>query len=310
MNRLNFFRVSTLLFLLLTLPFASMAKELKVLTIGNSFAHSIGAHLPKVAASVPGCYLKLGFANLPGCSLRQHWNNAEREERNESAKFYGKAMGQPAVYKLREILTSEKWDIISIQQASHDSWRPETFQPYADKLIGYIRNYAPQAEIVIQQTWSYRRDCPLFKEWNITPKQMYSALNANYRKLAEGKGLRVIPMGLAVELGRSEQPEICVPYDRAKLSELVPPDLPSRANLLVGNCFWRKGKNGDLWLRQDYIHLSPRGEYLQACLWFAFLFDKKTSEIAYVPSFIGDSDARWLRDKAQQALDSYRQAEQ
>ena len=283
--------------------------ELKVLTVGNSFAHSLNSHLVKVVNSVPGCSIKLAYANLPGCSLKRHWENVLKEEADENAKFYGKAMGQPAVSKLRDILKSDKWDIVTIQQASPFSWKANSFQPYADKLIGYIRNYAPTAEIVIQQTWAYRKDAPALKDWGITQKQMYSALEKNYRTLAEHKNLRVIPMGLAVELGRAEQPENCLPYDKVALSELVPPDLPSRANLLVGNSYWRKNKSGDLWLAHDYIHLSPRGEYMQACLWFAFLFNKKTAEITYVPDSIGKSDAIWMRAKAQEALDSYKQVE-
>lgn len=290
---------------ILACTFTAEAKKIKVLTIGNSFAHSLNSYLPLVAKSVPDCELILGNANRPGCSLQEHWTNIEREEQNENAKSYGKKMGTPHVYKLRDILKSEKWDIISIQQASHFSWREETFQPYADKLIGYIRNFAPEAEIVIQQTWSYRLDAPLFEKWAINQNIMFEKLDENYKALAKHKKLRVIPMGLAVQLGRKEQAETCLPYTKETLKNLRYPDLPSRVNMLVGNIQWRKGTDGEMHLRQDFIHLSPRGEYMQACLWFAFLFDKKTSEITYVPSSIADSDARWIQKKAQEALDSF-----
>ena len=48
-------------------------KELKVLTIGNSFADSVFVYLPEVAKSFPDCKLVLDRANLGGCSLLRHW---------------------------------------------------------------------------------------------------------------------------------------------------------------------------------------------------------------------------------------------
>lgn len=55
-----------------------------------------------------------------------------------------------------EMLSAAKWDIVTIQQASHFSWDVKTFRPFADALIdNYIRRLAPQAKVVVQETWSY-----------------------------------------------------------------------------------------------------------------------------------------------------------
>ena len=52
------------------------AKELKVLTIGNSFADSVFVYLPSIAENA-GYPLLIERANLPGCSLQRHWELAE-----------------------------------------------------------------------------------------------------------------------------------------------------------------------------------------------------------------------------------------
>lgn len=99
-----------------------------------------------------------------------------------------------------------------------------------------------------------------------------------------------------------------VPYDPAVLKGLqYPAELPSEAGSLAAGVYWQKGKDGSHRLRIDGAHLNRRGEYLQACLWFAFFFNRPTSEITFVPSEITPEDAKFLRETAQKALDAYEQ---
>ena len=53
--------------------------------------------------------------------------------------------------------------------------------------------------------------------------------------------------------------------------------------------------------------MNLRGQYLQACVWFAALYGHKTSEITFVPDAIGNSDAEFLRAIAQEAVDTFPQ---
>ena len=140
-------------------------------------------------------------ANLGGCPLDRHWKLVEANEKNPADKAYhGKK------YSLKDMLQKEKWDIVTVQQASHLSWKPESYEPYLTNLIDYIRKYAPTAEIVIQQTWAYRFDDNRYKGWKIGQQEMYDKLTQAYRKAAEEHKLRVIPTGYAVQLGREKQP--------------------------------------------------------------------------------------------------------
>ena len=71
------------------------AKELKVLTIGNSFADSVFVYLPSIAENA-GCPLLIERANLPGCSLQRHWELAERSESEPELKPYKGKKHDPA----------------------------------------------------------------------------------------------------------------------------------------------------------------------------------------------------------------------
>ena len=64
------------------------AQELKVLTIGNSFADSVFEFLPKIVQSVPDCQLVLERANIGGCTLERHWREVEKSEKDPNYKPY------------------------------------------------------------------------------------------------------------------------------------------------------------------------------------------------------------------------------
>ena len=278
--------------------------RLRVLTIGNSFTDSLRTYWQPIVESA-GCWLQFEGANHGGCELHRHWGYVEDEERDPNCRMY-----HDHRFKLREILAQKPWDIVTIQQASHASWRPETYQPFAGDLCAYVRNFAPQAEIVIHQTWAYRADDPRLPEggeWGIGQDGMYERLTQAYRKLSRELGdLRIIPSGCAVQLTRIHQGYNFVPYDPAVLKTLRWPDLPSQAGDVVGAMGYHKNREtSELEIWRDTIHLNLRGQYLQACVWFAFLYGRNTSEITYVPDAIGSQDAAFLRAMAQKAVDEF-----
>ena len=277
---------------------------MNILTIGNSFTDSLELYFPAAVQSAR-CDLHFERANFGGCELARHWSYIEAEERDVRCRIYQGGR------KLRSILELRAWDVVTIQQASHDSWRPETFQPWAGNIIAYVKKHAPQAEVVIQQTWAYRADHPQLlpgSEWGISQDEMYERLTANYTKLARDYKLRIIPSGYAVQLTRRNSERKFANYDPALIDTLAWPDLPPQAGDVVGQCSWRKNPDtGELYLNRDLIHLNPRGQYLQACVWFAMLYGKKVSEIRLVPDELANSDVKFLQETAQQAVDEFQQ---
>lgn len=211
---------------------------------------------------------------------------------------------------LTGLLQKNQYDIITIQQNSRNSIDYATCQPYAANLIAFIKKHQPQAEIVIQQTWSYRCDSPQLKKWQIDNHTMYEKLAGTYAKLAKEHGLRMIPAGLAVQLFRAETPVKYVPLSAGELKKFQKPAVPPFSGEVVGKYFWSKGKKNKYKTERlllDAHHLNFHGEYLQAAVWFAFLFDKPVSGIKYFPENIDRAQAEFLLSCAQKAVASFQQ---
>ncbi len=267
------------------LAFSSNAKDLSVLTIGNSFTWSLDPYFKKVVESA-GHGLHIEFANFGGCELRRHWKYIE-EESNSSRKIYGGGK-----QTLAEILKSRQWDIVTIQQASHESWQSESYQPFAKNICAFVKKHAPNAKIVIQQTWSYRADAPRFEKWGFDNEEMFKRVKSAYAKLASEMNLEIIPVGEAVSMARANSPIKFKPYTKEELKNCNYPDLPKQAGDVVGNLFWKKNKKGQMTIVADTIHLNSYGKYLQACVWFVSLYDEPASKIKFIPNNMADSTAR------------------
>jgi len=243
----------------------SSEPSLKVLAIGNSFTYSLLNQWGQVAQSL-GEGLDFATLCIGGCSLERHAKNIRASEEDPTLKQYDFDRNTFGVRAKRDrasipgALRHDRWDVVVIQQASGESWRAESYHPWADELVACIRRLAPQARIVIQQTWSYsNRDKRISNaktggvgSWGIDQTGMYERLKANYRKLADDLGCRQIPTGEAVQRFRAALPV--------------------------------KGVDDDVVGRgEDSVHLNPDGDYLQALVWSAALFGDDVSKCAYVP---------------------------
>ena len=179
------------------------AKTLKVLMIGNSFTESAMRETPSVAKAM-GCALDLANLYIGGCPLSKHWANVEKAGDPDfrpyavqmswtscDAKASGLRRAAPkGRANIPQALAAEPWDIVTIQQASGQSAFEKTYQPYADNLIAKIRELAPQAEIRIQETWSYSPYDGRLGVWKFTPDEMFARLHAAYGALARKHGRR------------------------------------------------------------------------------------------------------------------------
>ena len=135
-------------------------ETVKVLMIGNSFSICVLNHLPKIAEE-SGEKLDLASLYIGGCTLKKHWTNATNvTDRTFRPYRYdrvvrGKRIVDGAKRNVLEVVAGTKWDIVTVQQGSHESWKPESYHPYGDNLIAKIHELAPQAKILMQETWSY-----------------------------------------------------------------------------------------------------------------------------------------------------------
>ncbi len=289
------------------------AEELKVLMIGNSFSQSVLRDLPNIVKASGKDKLKLAQAMIGGCSMQRHCAEYRKSEVNPAHRPYWtnlKLDNRPKnKVSLQDLLTADQWDIVTIQQASHESWNPESFR-FAEELIGMIRRHQPKAEIVIQQTWSYRADDPRIMlpkpKWGFDQNGMYERLTDNYRALAKKYGFRIIPTGFAVQIVRGKTVDKFEPCTPAELKSLNPPDLPKQAGDIVGKFYWMKHRDGKLHIDRDTIHLNRRGEYLQGCVWYMFLFKRTAADVKFVPPSISNPDAQFLAECAEEALRNFK----
>lgn len=288
---------------------------MKVLSIGNSFTASVCRQLPPMAEHEG---LPLAYANLfiGGCPLRRHAENLAASAADPSFRPYRlethgfapeEGLPAEAPASSNELLARGDWDVVTVQQASHESWDYANYRPFGHDVVSAVRAASPRAEVVVQQTWSYRADDDRLRPggaWGFDQAGMYERLADAYARFAADEGIaRTIPTGRAVQLTREREPAPFVPYEVADLARYRWPDLPPQAGDVVGRLGWRRNWDaGEMEIGRDTIHLNERGEYLQALVWLGFLFGVDPCGVSYVSPHVGDADARFLRECARDAL--------
>lgn len=279
---------------------AKSPKTIRLLTVGNSFSGNATRYLPQIVEAA-GHKLVLSRADLPGCPMDRHWRHVEASEADpasaDARPYTIKVDGKNKQFSLNEILTSDKWDFVTIQQASMISSDIKTYRPYAKNLRDYIKKHAPQAEVLMHQTWAYQVDDPRFDDSAKDSQQkMYNDLRSAYTTIAKELGLRIIPVGDAMYAGNTD-PDWCYKPAKFDKATLKHPDLPDQTHSLHVGYRWAavKDKPGDYQLAMDGHHANELGCYLAGCVWFEFLYGESVENNKYVPSTIRAAEARYLR---------------
>lgn len=178
---------------------------LRILAIGNSFSQDATEQYLYDIAKAGGQELLIGDLVIGGCSLERHCSNIGKDNTYGYTKIRdGKRTHRAAT--LLEGITDEKWDIITVQQVSHQAGRPQSYEPYLTKLLDYIKsNAAGNPELFFQQTWAYAKDATHsgFKNYKRDQMTMYDAIIDAVQKATEKHGLKVIPSGTAMQNGRT-----------------------------------------------------------------------------------------------------------
>ncbi len=289
----------TLLSLLSNSHVQAEPKTVRVLTIGNSFANNALKHLPQIVES-SGNQLIMGRANLGGCTLERHWKHAAQFEANptdrEGSPYGGK-------HSLKDLLTADDWDFVTIQQVSYKSHDLQTYQPYANNLYDYIRKHAPNATILAHQIWAYRIDDPRFKPANKgrephTHVEMYQQVREAYLELAKKLDLKIIPSGDAMYRADTDKNWGYKIDRKFNFENAAYPDLPDQTHSLHVGWRWQKLEDGTWRLRIDGHHANSTGEYLLGCVWFETLFNENVVGNRYVPKGIDPNYAEFLQRTA------------
>jgi predicted outer membrane repeat protein len=242
--------------LVLTIMFATILhaedKTVRILAIGNSFSQDAVEQYLQDLVVADGQQAIIGNMFIGGCSLERHWQNAERDS---SAYSYRKR-GLDGIkvttssVSLSKALKDEEWDYISLQQSSDNSGLYDTYQPYLQNLIAYIKKYTKSdVKIIWHQTWAYAANCTNsgFNNYNRDQMTMYQAIMDASKKAVNDNGLAlVIPSGTAVQNARTT---------------------------FIGDN-----------MNRDGYHLNVvYGRYTAACTWYETIFGKSVVGNSYSP---------------------------
>jgi Domain of unknown function (DUF4886) len=278
-------------------PAAAEPKIVRLLTVGNSFSANATEYLASIAKA-NGDTLILGRADIGGSSFEVHWKKLLEHEKDPKAKagLYSSGRGLP------DWLRHDKWDFISIQQASRKSFDVATYQPCARQMADYIRKHAPNARLLLHQTWAYRVDDPWFTTTKPRPnearsqEEMYRGLKSAYAAIARELGTALIPVGDAFYVADHDEKwgYKVAPFDRKTAQ---PGQLPDQTHSLHVGFTWK----GDS-LAMDGHHASVAGKYLGACVWYEVLFGRSAEGNSYLPKGLDAEYARFLQTIAHQAV--------
>ena len=229
---------------------------MKVLSIGNSFSQDAQRWLHACAVSV-GIDLTCVNLNIGGCPLTIHWQNVQSGAAAYAYEVNGCTERTAA---LVDTLREGGWDVITLQQVSGESGRPQSYLPELPMLADVIRQECPSAKVYIHQTWGYEYDSdhPAMKPYNRDGDEMHRRISDSYRMASKLIDAPLIPTGEVVY--------------RTRLLPMF--------NI----------RGGGTSLHRDGFHLSLLyGRYAAAVTWLATLCGVDPETVSFVPSEGGET---------------------
>ncbi len=229
---------------------------MKILSIGNSFSTDAHRWLHKLAKA-NGADITTANLFIGGCSLETHWKNVKEDNAFYDYELNGSEGGRKI--SIDEALRLDKWDVITLQQASSMSGMPETFEPYLSNLAKLVREAQPEAALYYHRTWAYEIDTEHsgFLNYGSNQHEMYNKIKAASEYAAKLIKADIIPVGTVIQYLRDNTKE----FDY---------------------------KNGGISLCRDGYHLTlDYGRFTAAATWLHTLTGKELS-VSKFEDFDGD----------------------
>lgn len=244
----------------------------RLLAIGNSFATGAIAEYLSPLARAGGHDLSIGIAWIGGAPLDLHAANAASGA-GAYTYLHVDATGvrrDSSGISLDQALTAEDWDVVTIQQASPLSGRPDALEPALSTLVSHIRERLPGARILVHQTWAYAwgTGSSGFATYGRDQCRMYAELVETYDLAVSHVGdSGLVPTGTTLQVARAHG--------------------VAEADLTVG----------------DGMHLkAPHGQFLAALTWYESLYGEPAPP-TFTPDGVTIPAARSLREAAHAAVD-------
>ncbi|MBQ2811735.1 MAG: DUF4886 domain-containing protein [Clostridia bacterium] len=171
---------------------------MNILSIGNSFSTDAHRYLHRLA-ELNGIEMKTVNLFIGGCDLETHWKNAEENNVCYDMEINGNEAEN--IIGIAQALNSDKWDIITLQQASKLSGIFKSTEPYLTNLAQYVRKLQPQAKLYYHQTWAYETDAQHtgFLNYGNDQNEMYRCIKETACKAAANIKAEIIPAGDVIQ---------------------------------------------------------------------------------------------------------------
>ena len=157
---------------------------MKILAIGNSFSQDATRYLREIAKS-NGDKIKVINLFIGGCPLYKHYLNILQNKNAYNIQVDGENIF--FLTSIQTALASDRWDVVTIQQGSKNSFEYKNYQPYLDLIVKTIKLYSPEAKLYVHQTWAYENGSSVMSE--LTPytsnEEMYKDVRLCYEKMIE-----------------------------------------------------------------------------------------------------------------------------
>lgn len=282
-------------------PLAEMVEleyhqSLSVLIVGNSFSTDSLKYLREIAEA-DGVEINVGRLIKGGSTFEHHYTTRETTEKVNTLHYNGVNTGYT---NLKKVLADYDWDYVAVQNWS--SKEPSVqldseWSPVGENLIAYIHENEPDAEILINKTWSFEKgysyvtDSAVQKmsDEHITEK---SEMVANNAALLIGVDkIRIVPTGDAFTAARNYTDSNGVRiFDTTYYAEghSFSSDM-NRQTIEVGQGILspEEEEAGYIRLHRDGFHSSLLARYMLASVWYEAL----TGNSIIGNTFVPESDA-------------------
>ena len=166
-------------------------KKISVLMIGNSFSVDAARYTHQLSLG-SDVEIEVGVLYVGGCSLEQHVKFIE--EGSTPYEWFVNSESTGRYIDLKTALLMKEWDYITLQQVSVYSGLKDTFYPYINQLIDYVKQYQKNPKFVLHKTWPYETGFKNinFSHYNYDRKTMYKCINETYDYVANDLDIDII----------------------------------------------------------------------------------------------------------------------
>lgn len=185
---------------------ADSSAEKSNLTMGISFTNDMLTMVNNIAKQAGVNNLTLGKLIYGGCTLQQHW---QFYSDNSAVYDYAKSVDgggwvNQSSKTFLNAIQDEHWDIIVIQQASQDSGRWSTIEPYIYNLIDAMVTNCSNNGVTLawHSTWAYATNSTHagFVNYGKNQMTMYNSIQDVAKKIIKETGIDlIISSGTAIQ---------------------------------------------------------------------------------------------------------------